>query len=190
MIPILVFAFFITFVVLMIMWESRSRAFDLEECGCELEILDDMDFDWEDGDDTSGNEEVVDRPKIVCLCGSTKFHEAFIKANMEETLAGNIVLSVGFFMHSAMAVYGHEIDITVAQKENLDVLHKEKILLADEVLILNVGGYIGSSTRSEIEFSKDHFKTIRYLEPIPVGPEGYPAGPTGPVGQCVGLPIG
>lgn len=98
-----------------------------------------------------------DFPKIVCLCGSTRFMREFYDANMRETLAGNIVLSVGMSSHG-------DCQPTEGQKIALDMLHKRKIDLADEILVLNVGGYIGSSTRSEIEYAKQRGKMIRYLE--------------------------
>ncbi len=101
-----------------------------------------------------------DRPKIVCLCGSTKFRKAFEQVNLIETLAGNIVLSVGCFMHA------DNTPITEKQKSLLDELHLRKIDLADEVLVLNVGDYIGESTRNEIEYAKTQNKPIRYLEAI------------------------
>jgi hypothetical protein len=50
-------------------------------------------------------------------------------------------------------------------KKIVDEVHKRKIDLADEVLVLNIGGYIGNSTRSEIEYAKAHQKPVRYLEP-------------------------
>ena len=105
-----------------------------------------------------------DLPKIVCLCGSTRFYEAFMRANYEETMAGNIVLSVGFFMHRPDATHGEAFGCTPEQKIKLDELHKQKIELADEVLVLNVGGYIGESTRSEIEHAERIGKPVRYLE--------------------------
>jgi len=100
------------------------------------------------------------RPKIVCLCGSTKYSQAFAKANEEETLLGNIVLSVGFFMHNRK-----DYPITEETKTALDSLHFRKIDLADEVLILNVGGYIGESTLNEIAYAFMKAKPIRYLNP-------------------------
>lgn len=103
-------------------------------------------------------------PITVCLCGSTRFYDAFQKANYEETMAGKVVLSVGFYPHSAEQAHGESIGITPEQKEALDWLHKYKIWLADEVLVLNVGGYIGDSTRSEIVFAQVLGKPIRYLE--------------------------
>jgi len=113
----------------------------------------------------------VTRPKIVCLCGSTRFYEKFMEANYLETMAGRIVLSVGFFMHrpdtahGAHGAHGETLGCTPEQKLALDELHKRKIDLCDEVYVLNVGGYIGESTRSEIEYADAHGKPVRYLEP-------------------------
>lgn len=102
----------------------------------------------------------VARPVIVCLCGSTRFKEAFEKAARDETLAGRVVLSVGMFGHV------EELDMAGSVKRQLDKLHLFKVELADEVLILNVGSYIGESTRNELEYAKGLGKTIRYLEPV------------------------
>jgi hypothetical protein len=99
-------------------------------------------------------------PRVVCLCGSTKFKDEFIKQNMAESLKGNMVLSVACFTHA------DGIDLTEDQKIFLDRLHKYKIELADEVFVLNVGGYIGDSCRSEIEHAQKHKKAIRYLESV------------------------
>ena len=98
------------------------------------------------------------KPKIVCLCGSTKFKAAYLSANFDETMKGNIVLSVGCFIHA------DNIRINEEQKIILDKLHLEKIKLADEILILNVGGYIGYSTENEIIFAKKLGKKIRFWE--------------------------
>jgi hypothetical protein len=103
-------------------------------------------------------------PTIVCLCGSTKFYETFQKANYEETIAGRIVLSVGFFIHQPGLNHGGKVGCTPEQKIQLDELHKRKIDLADEILVLNVGGYVGESTKSEIQYALDHGKKIRWLE--------------------------
>ena len=75
------------------------------------------------------------------------------------TLEGNIVISVGLFGHS-----GDEEVWAPGTKEMLDDMHKRKIDMADEVFIINVGGYIGSSTRSEIEYAQAHGKPVIYLE--------------------------
>lgn len=96
--------------------------------------------------------------KIVCLCGSTRFYRTFRDFNKRLTLQGIIVLSIGCEHHS-----DDELGITDEQKIELDELHKCKIDLADEVLVLDVNGYIGSSTKSEIEYAKSRGKSIRYL---------------------------
>lgn len=95
---------------------------------------------------------------IVCLCGSTKFKEAFRTAEREEGLKGNIVLSVALFGHL------EGLDMEGEDKKNLDKLHFDKIELSDEVLVLNVGGYIGESTRNEIEYAQKIGRPIRFLE--------------------------
>jgi hypothetical protein len=105
------------------------------------------------------------RPEIVVLCGSTKFPDAFTEASRRLGLAGIIVLSVSMFGHAGdlteeECTIGHPI------KDSLDELHKRKIDLADRVLVLNVGGYIGESTRGEVEYAQAHGKRIDYLEPV------------------------
>ncbi|MBD8591206.1 hypothetical protein IFT92_26060 [Peribacillus simplex] len=95
--------------------------------------------------------------KIITLCGSTKFKEEFEKINSLLTLEGNIVLSVGVFQHS------NNIIITDEQKEKLDFLHKRKIDISDEIFVINVNGYIGSSTQSEVDYAIMKQKTVRYL---------------------------
>ena len=104
-------------------------------------------------------------PLIVCLCGSTRFYDQFQQANYERTMAGEIVLSVGFYPH-AKAVHGHGEGVghDSAEKVALDELHKRKIDLADYVLVLNVEGYIGESTRSEIEYAAKIGRRVEYLE--------------------------
>lgn len=110
---------------------------------------------------------MTDRPEVVVLCGSTKFYEAFQEANYRLTMEGKIVLSVGFYPH-AKALHGHGEGVghDSVEKIALDELHKRKIDMADRVLVLNVGGYIGSSTRSEIEYAERFEKPIDYLEEL------------------------
>lgn len=107
---------------------------------------------------------MTNRPTIVCLCGSTRFYEAFQRANYEETMAGRIVLSVGFYPHSAEQAHGEAIGCTAEEKERLDQLHLAKVALADEVLILNCGGYVGPSTARELAYARSLGKRIRFLE--------------------------
>jgi len=102
----------------------------------------------------------VEIPTIVCLCGSTKFKDAYEKAMRDETLKGNIVLTVGLFGHQ------EGLDMDGPTKKMLDELHLRKIDVADEVLFLNVDGYIGESTRKELAYTKLHNISIRYLEPV------------------------
>jgi hypothetical protein len=109
------------------------------------------------------------RPKIVCLCGSTRFYEEFQRQNYLETMAGNIVLSVGHYPNAPADFFGHFGGCTPEQKIALDELHKRKIDLADEVFILNVNGYIGDSTESERQYALWANKKVRYLEPIRSG---------------------
>ena len=97
--------------------------------------------------------------RVVTLCGSTRFKDAFFEAQKRLTLAGNIVISVGLFGHS-----GDDEVWTEGTKAMLDDMHKRKIDMADEIYVINVGGYIGESTRSEIEYAKAAGKGVRYLE--------------------------
>lgn len=103
---------------------------------------------------------MVGKYKVITLCGSTKFKEDFIREQKRLTLEGNIVISVGLFGHS-----GDTEVLSEGVKEMLDDMHKRKIDMADEVFVINKGGYIGSSTRSEIEYAQKHGKTVGYLEP-------------------------
>jgi len=129
------------------------------------------------------------RPKIVCLCGSTRFRDQFMQANYRETLKGHIVLSVGFYVHVADECpncgasqsfakeqgaegpqgkcwqCGADLGCTSEQKIALDELHKRKIDLADEVFIVSVNNYIGKSTFSEIEYALKQGKSVRWTEP-------------------------
>ncbi len=97
--------------------------------------------------------------KVITLCGSTRFREAFREAQKRLTRAGNIVISVGLFGHS-----GDDEAWTEGTKAMLDDMHKRKIDMADEIFVINVGGYIGESTRSEIDYALRTGKSVRYLE--------------------------
>ena len=106
----------------------------------------------------------VNRPyKIITLCGSTKFKDLFLQKQQELTLENNIVIIPGVFAHS------DNIPITDEQKEELDKIHKQKISMSDAIYVINKDGYIGDSTKSEIEFAKKHHKEIYYLEDIDNG---------------------
>ena len=102
-------------------------------------------------------------PPVVCLCGSTRFVDEFNRQRKELTERGEIVLSIEIVTTQAREHDPQHAD--PALKARLDELHKRKIDLADYVLVLNVGGYIGESTRSEIAYATAHGKPVRYLEP-------------------------
>lgn len=109
----------------------------------------------------------IDRPipRVVTLCGSTRFWKEFQKASLSETMEGRIVLSIGAASGSDDDHFqGLEKEEYDRIKSDLDQLHKRKIDISDEILVLNVGGYIGESTRSEIDYAKSLGLPIRYLE--------------------------
>ena len=103
--------------------------------------------------------------KVITLCGSTRFKNEFLSAQKKLTLEGNIVISVGLFGHSGDSEVWESMDegTLTKTKEMLDDMHKAKIDMADEIFVINVGGYIGDSTRSEIEYAKKRGKMISYL---------------------------
>ena len=98
---------------------------------------------------------------MITLCGSTRFKDAFLETQKRLTLEGNIVISVGLFGHSGDDEVWKE-----GTKEMLDNMHKRKIDMSDGIFVINVGGYIGESTRSEIDYAIKNGKTVEYLEPI------------------------
>ena len=102
---------------------------------------------------------MVGKYPVITLCGSTRFKEQFLEAQKHLTLEGNIVISVGLFGHS-----GDDEVWTDGTKAMLDDMHKRKIDMADSIYVINVGGYIGESTRSEIEYAKKHGKTIFFYD--------------------------
>lgn len=111
---------------------------------------------------------MVGRYKVITLCGSTKFKEDFMREQKRLTLEGNIVISVGLFGHSGdNEVWENMDDGTLTKtKEMLDDMHRRKIDMADEIFVINKNGYIGSSTRSEIEYALSTNKKINYMEDI------------------------
>lgn len=96
---------------------------------------------------------------IITLCGSIKFKNEFIKVQEELTLNGNIVFTPNFFNNL-------KDEINIETKKMLDEIHRQKIDMSNEIYVINLGGYIGESTRSEIEYAKANGKKISYLENI------------------------
>ena len=109
---------------------------------------------------------MVGKYKVITLCGSTKFKDEFLKAQKDLTLKGNIVISVGLFGHSGdFEVWENMDEGTITKtKEMLDDMHKRKIDMSDEIFVINVNGYIGDSTKSEIEYAIKTGKKVNYLE--------------------------
>ncbi len=104
---------------------------------------------------------MVGKYKVITLCGSTKFKDDFIREQKRLSLEGNIIISVGMFGHSGdNEVWTEDI------KAMLDDMHKRKIDMSDEIFVINKGGYIGQSTRSEIEYATKTGKKVNYMEPI------------------------
>lgn len=95
------------------------------------------------------------RPEIVCICGSARFADQMRAANRELTFAGAIVLAPA------------EADgaVTEEQKSALDALHLHKIDLADRVLVVNPGGYVGESTTREIGYARAAGKPVTFTDP-------------------------
>ena len=109
---------------------------------------------------------MVKNYKVITLCGSTRFKDDFMRVQKELTLKGNIVISVGLFGYSDGDDIWNKMDEETLSKtkEMLDDMHKRKIDMADEIFVINVGGYIGDSTKSEIEYAIKCGKKVNYLE--------------------------
>ncbi|WP_291573045.1 hypothetical protein [Clostridium sp. UBA4548] len=104
---------------------------------------------------------MVGKYKVITLCGSTRFKDEFLKVQKQLTLEGNIVISVGLFGH---ADGEFENFITPKIKVMLDDIHKRKIDMSDEIYVINKNGYIGESTKGEIEYAIKTGKGVDYLE--------------------------
>ena len=100
-----------------------------------------------------------DKYHVITLCGSIKFKNEFMKVQEELTLDGNIVFTPNFFNN----LKG---EINAETKKMLDEMHRQKIDMSNEIYVINCGGYIGESTKSEIEYAKANGKKISYLEDI------------------------
>ncbi len=103
---------------------------------------------------------MIGKYKVITLCGSTRFKEDFLRVQKQLTLEGNIVISVGFFEQAD----GDENIITPEVKVMFDDMHKRKIDMCDEIYVINKNGYIGESTKSEIEYAIEIGKPVKYLE--------------------------
>ena len=95
---------------------------------------------------------------IITLCGSINFRDEFLKVQEKLVLEGNIVFTPNFFDNIKKE------EISLETKEMLDKMHKQKIDMSDEIYVINQGGYIGESTKLEIEYAKSKGKKVTYLE--------------------------
>lgn len=102
---------------------------------------------------------MVGKYPVITLCGSTRFKDTFLELLKKLTLEGNIVLLPGVYVHA-----GDEEAWEPGRKEVLDDMHRRKIDMSDEIFVVNVGGYIGESTRGEIEYACRNGRAVRYLE--------------------------
>lgn len=101
-------------------------------------------------------------PRIVVICGSTRFMAEMAEADLRETKAGRIVVKPGCDLKSPHEFWSDPVEAE-ALKVRLDALHRSKILLADEVLV--VGDYIGDSTRAEIAYARSLGRPVRFTHP-------------------------
>lgn len=101
-------------------------------------------------------------PTIVAICGSTRFMDEMAEADLRETAAGRIVVKPGCDMKQPHPLWADPLEAE-RLKGALDQLHRAKIRLADEVLV--VGDYIGSSTTAEIAYARELGKPVRFTHP-------------------------
>lgn len=141
-------------------WENPNNRGDVDSEPSGFRIAEDIDWKFS----IESRPEVI-RPIVACLCGSTRFWKEFQRVSLSETLAGKIVLSIGAASGTDDDHFGNlPRDEYDRVKEMLDQLHLRKIDLADEVLILNLEGYIGQSTARELAYAQQQGKRIRFLE--------------------------
>ncbi len=94
---------------------------------------------------------------VVTLCGSIRFRDAFERLDAELTLAGHVVLTPTDLDPST--------ELDAEQRARLGRIHLQRIAMADEVLVVNVGGYVGESTRREIAHARSRGIPVTFLEP-------------------------
>jgi len=110
------------------------------------------------------------KPKVICICGSTRFADIHAVTRWELEREGNICLMINYlpkwYVDKQVWKENHHIGEQAGNKLELDELHFRKIDLSDEIFVVNVYGYIGESTNNEIEYAKSKELPIVYLEPI------------------------
>ena len=106
--------------------------------------------------------------KVVTLCGSTTFAEEFAAVNRRLTLEGHVVISLGVFSLTDLPDHDWAVDHSELERR-LGALHFQKIRMADEVYVVDPGGYVGESTRREIAYAHSLGTPVRYLSRDPSG---------------------
>lgn len=109
--------------------------------------------------------------KIITLCGSGKFKEEFKRVFKELTMAGHTVLTPAIFELGDLDVGEDDSIDTIHQR--LDLIHQRKIDISDEVLVINVGGYIGKDTNDEILYAITNNKRVKFLESSNIDEDNY-----------------
>ena len=113
-------------------------------------------------EDQQAPEAVEGEAKVITLCGSTRFEAEFAEVNQRLTMEGCVVLSLGMFSLPDLPGYDWATD-RLDLKGRLGGVHFQKIRMADEVYIIDPGGYVGDSTRREIAYAESLGKPVRYL---------------------------
>ncbi|MEU8931668.1 hypothetical protein AB0D30_17475 [Streptomyces sp. NPDC048409] len=101
-------------------------------------------------------------PRIVVICGSIRFMAEMNEADLRETTAGKIVVKPVGVVKSPREPCSDPVEAE-ALKVRLGDLHRAKIRLADEVLV--VGDYVGDSTRAEIAYARSLGRPVRFTHP-------------------------
>jgi hypothetical protein len=115
----------------------------------------------------------VGRAKVITLCGSTRFEAQFAEVSQRLTMEGCVVLSVGMFRLPDLPGYDWATDSDDI-RGRLATVHLQKVRMADEVFVIDPGGYLGESTRREIAYAESLGTPVRYLSREPAGPGGVP----------------
>ncbi len=97
--------------------------------------------------------------KVITICGSMKYSKEMIKISKElELKKGYAVIQC---VYNVDGQKYEEVDVDILSK-----IHRKKIDISDAIYVVNIDGYIGNSTKSEIEYAKSKNKEIIYHEPI------------------------
>lgn len=104
----------------------------------------------------------MEKAKVITMCGSLKFEDEIRKQTERLELEGNCVLSI---IYPGNPNFDKD-SYTPEQHQLFDKLHKQKIDMSDAIFVVNVNGYVGSSTKSESAYAIAQGKEVLSLEPI------------------------